>query len=375
MSRASRRVDVDLTKITGTGTQVDIPQGRIVQVLAFPAGMAGVEINLDNDSTWYPINGALKLQAADNAAPFQRLSVRGPVQGGTLTLFVGDDPIPLFSAGPASAAALISRGALWLPHIPKTGGAAFDGTGLTIGGVEIPAFLASVGNAVLNTLRGGRCVAILQPGAGGQSGIQVRYCIPWVSKLLDVTVGNAGPFHPDVAAQSYHLELELAADAAGGTSGLETGVHITATDGVTVNEGLPGTNGVTAVGLGMDGAGGWRVYSLQGTAVSFTTLFSDSVTAAMIAAGWPAPVRVHLLFQDADGLAGTPASFQLWVNETLVKSYSGDALFPHLLGGSPPAPSMFRPRVFQKGNNAQAISVGKLKWWTAKGLGAAQQYA
>lgn len=345
-----------------------------VSVLKMPAAPQGILIGFDDDEL-IPLEFPQRFDYCPRDGKFLKVRIANPPQAGELVLLCTNGPLPLLS-GSAGSDPVLARflDVRWTPHIPQTSGGPISTTGQARGGLDVPGFIAGTivqapGAAPVQGIRNGRPCAITQPGAGGGSGLALYHCIPWVRTRtgLGVVLND----HPDAAHQGYHLEVEVAADAAGGTDGIGAGIYLTPTGGVIAGEGFP-DNGISPnafLGVVRNGAGGWRVCARAASGGALTLI--DDITAV-----WPSPitvpVRVHLALFDADPVSGRDGLVVVSLNEVPIRTYTNMAVFPDAFANGSPTFTTYRARVMGKGAAATELSFANINRWDAKLSGVAQ---
>ena len=382
-ARASTRLDIALTTLTATGTSpIDFSPGRIVQVLALPSTMSGVELQLD-DGDWWPISGPLKFQSAEGSGPFQRIAIRGPAQSGILTLFVGDDPVPLLTAAPGIAAAGLVGFELMAVRFPEgANGGPLPTMVYQRVGVDASASMPTLGLVHTGAtggnpqtlMRAGRLCARPNLGAGpAASAFYLSKAIPWIPRLVDALNGNATWASPDALLQTAHIEVELQVDALGGTN--VGGVFITPSDGASANDQLAwGVNSQSIFGVLKDGAGHWHFRSRFVYSVAGPWDIDDDITAALTAAGLgTVPVRIHLQLQSANHVTGQDGIVSVFVNDILTKTYTDMSKFPTIQGNSVADYGFYRLYCGEYGADGTSSSFHNLHVWTSYGAGVPQQ--
>lgn len=246
---------------------------RFVAVAQLPDGFSGVEVALDDDGTFIPINGLIGGLKACSDEGWRRIRVRNNPTSGLLKLLCTNEPVPLIGAGPTGGGATLRRlfECYHHPLTPAQAGGAFDGTGHGPGGAPFAGFLATeVGGAGLvpvTSVRGHRCIH-LRPNAG-TSGVLCAVSFPWQRLLAEptgfgATLGTRR--FPRLA--SYRVDVALRREAAAPGKTVGTGLQLNPGNGTLEN--ISGGN--AGIGIVGDGADWWQLVARAVNAGPFTVV-------------------------------------------------------------------------------------------------------
>jgi hypothetical protein len=252
---------------------------------------------------------------------------------------------------------------LWIPHQRCGVGdaastvQAYYARGGFIGSPLFAALAGGGGAAPLIQMMGDRRVAEMVPAApNGYSGL---YCtlmsIPFFSSYATLSS------KPDVAAETWNVEVALARRAAGGAHGIDDGLILYRDRGVA--PGLPSGNNAF-MGIVGDGAGGWQIClrGADGAGIDVTQAIPDWPSATKL-------VRARISLTAADPLTSMLGQVRFFVDDVLKLEVSNGIGVPAMTG----LYSGLGIWINSYGDVAQALRMADFHLWCSRGPGVAQR--